>query len=158
MELTMISKLNTMNQKVFGEKLDGETYVVREGVYGVVLNDEDKIAVVKNPFGYFLPGGGIEEGENFEECLIREFREETGYSIHINNFIGKSSKYYFSEGFNHYRHPIGFFYLVNLEQRLTDLTEKDHELLWMSQNECTEFLYDHQDWAVKEALRFMLKA
>ena len=152
----MISKFNTRNEKVFGERVVGEAYVVREGVYGVVLNDEDKAAVVKNPFGYFLPGGGIEEGENFEECLIREFIEETGYSIQINNFIGKSSKYYFSEAFNHYRHPIGFFYIVKLEQRLTELTEKDHELLWMSQNECTEFLYDHQDWAVKEALKFIM--
>ena len=152
----MISKFNTRNEKVFGERVEGATYVVREGVYGVVLNYEDKIAVVKNSFGYFLPGGGIEEGENFEECLIREFREETGYSIQISKFIGKSSKYYFSEAFNHYRHPIGFFYIVNLEQRLTDITEKDHELLWLSQNECTKVLYDHQDWAVKEALKFIV--
>lgn len=151
----MVNKFKTENEKVFGERVNGEAYVVREGAYGIVLNDENKIAVVKNQFGYFLPGGGIEEGESYEECLVREFREETGYSIKINRFIGKSSKYYFSIAFNHYRHPIGFFYIVNLDKRLSDITEKDHELLWMNQNECTEFLYDHQDWAVKEALKLI---
>ena len=108
----------------------------------------------KNLFGYFLPGGGIEDGENLEECLIREFMEETGYSIKINNFIGKASRYYISEAFNHYRHPVGFFYKVALEKHVTDLIEKDHELLWMDPLESANFLHEHQVWAVNEALKY----
>jgi 8-oxo-dGTP diphosphatase len=154
MELNMVNKLNIDNEKAFGEKLDGISYVAREGTYGVVFNDMGQVAVVKNPFGYFLPGGGIEEGESLEECLIREFIEETGYSINIKNFIGKASKYYFSEAFNHYRHPIGFFYVVDLEQRVTDSIEKDHELLWMDPFESANFLHEHQVWAINEAIKY----
>ena len=140
------------DEKIFGEKVDGISYVIRKGVYGVVFNDIGQVAVIKNPFGYFLPGGGLEDGESLEECLVREFKEETGYSITIKDFIGKASKYYFSDGFNHYRHPIGFFYIVDLEKRITDLIEKDHELLWIEPLEIANYLYEHQVWAVNEAL------
>lgn len=34
-----------------------------------------------------LPGGGIEYGETIEECLKREFKEETNLEIRIGNFI-----------------------------------------------------------------------
>ncbi len=30
---------------------------------------------------YMSPGGGIENGENLEECCIRELKEETGYDV-----------------------------------------------------------------------------
>ena len=94
----MNSDFNIENEKIFGERLANETYVVRQGVYGVVFNTEGKVAVIKNKFGHFLPGGGIEEGENFEECLRREFLEEIGYSIKIKKFIGKHLSTIFQKG------------------------------------------------------------
>lgn len=30
---------------------------------------------------WFMPGGGLEPGESFEEAAVREVREETGYGI-----------------------------------------------------------------------------
>ena len=56
--------------KIFGEKLK-TNYRDREGVYLICVN-EGKIAVVKTPKGFFLLGGGLEEGENAENCIIRE--------------------------------------------------------------------------------------
>ncbi len=103
----MVNDLSMEKEEVFGEKIKDINYVVRKGVYGVTFNKHRQVAMVRNQYGYFLPGGGIEEGENFEECLRREFIEETGYSIIIKNYIGKASKYYYAESFNHFRHPIG---------------------------------------------------
>ena len=32
---------------------------------------------------YMSPGGGLEYGETLEECVIREFGEETGYEVKV---------------------------------------------------------------------------
>ena len=53
-----------MTNDVFGEKLVNQTYVDREGVYAVILNDKNEVATVRLPHGYFLPGGGLEGVES----------------------------------------------------------------------------------------------
>ncbi len=40
------------------------------------------------------PGGGVDEGETFEEALCRECREELGYEIEIVCFLGEVDDYY----------------------------------------------------------------
>jgi len=62
-----------------GDKFDGK-YDFRETCFGIVRN-ENKLLLVKKNNQYSLVGGGIEEKETFEDCLEREFLEESGYSI-----------------------------------------------------------------------------
>lgn len=55
----------------------------------LVTNDEGKILLVKSPWrGWEYPGGLIEPGETFRECLHREVREEAGVEIEITGFVG----------------------------------------------------------------------
>ena len=68
-------------RKVFGEKLENETYHDREAVYVVVIAD-DKIAVVKTSSGkLFLPSGKFESGESLEDCVMRECLEKMGAKV-----------------------------------------------------------------------------
>lgn len=52
-----------------------------------VLIENDKVLLIyreKNDRIYYVfPGGGVEDGETNEECLIRECREELGIEINI---------------------------------------------------------------------------
>lgn len=52
-----------------------------------VLIENDKVLLIyreKNDRIYYVfPGGGVEDGETKEECLIRECREELGIKINI---------------------------------------------------------------------------
>ena len=54
----------------------------RPSVRGIIIKD-GKIAMIHSlKYDYYkLPGGGIEEGEAYEETLIREVKEESGLVV-----------------------------------------------------------------------------
>ena len=57
-----------------------------------VLFDEDSLIplLFVSKYNYHkLPGGGIDEGEDIKEALVREVLEETGCKIKIDKEIGK---------------------------------------------------------------------
>lgn len=55
------------------------TLVVRHAARGIVVEGENILLLYTERYrDYSLPGGGIDEGENFVEALKRELREETG--------------------------------------------------------------------------------
>ena len=69
--------------KVFGNK-------VRVRVSGLLFKSEKLLLIKHQMDDYDLwapPGGGIEFGESTEETLIREFKEETGITIKVNEFL-----------------------------------------------------------------------
>lgn len=155
----MIGSIRNMfdNEKVLGEKLNGVEYIERSAVYGIVINNEGRVAVIKTLTGYFLPGGGIENEETHKECLDREFVEETGYEIIIEKYVGKSSLYHISKT-NQHIHGIGYFYMVSLSCMTNKKSEDDHELVWIEKVECIKNLFlEHQAWAVSKALNVSLR-
>lgn len=55
----------------------------------LVTNDKGEILLVKSPWrGWEYPGGLMEHGETFRDCLKREVREEAGVEIEILGFVG----------------------------------------------------------------------
>ena len=68
--------------KVFGERIKGAEYLDRKGAYLIPV-ENGKLAVVNTKKGYFLLGGGIDENETDEECILRECIEEIGYEAEI---------------------------------------------------------------------------
>jgi len=68
-----------MKRIILGEKTNAK-YGFRETCFGIVVN-KGKILFVKKDNQFSLVGGGIDNGEPHEECLRREFLEETGYTI-----------------------------------------------------------------------------
>ncbi|OHA58937.1 MAG: hypothetical protein A2571_01005 [Candidatus Vogelbacteria bacterium RIFOXYD1_FULL_44_32] len=70
------------------EQLPDEAHInYRESAKVVLFDQDDNIALVYYPpiegffGGYYLPGGGLEEGETILETLHREALEETGCKI-----------------------------------------------------------------------------
>ncbi|MBN3554616.1 NUDIX hydrolase [Fictibacillus nanhaiensis] len=61
--------------------------VIHEGQILLVQQKVKRGDIVWN-----FPGGGVEEGENFEQACIREVLEETGYTVKIIKPVTKSKE------------------------------------------------------------------
>lgn len=57
------------------------------GAAGICVKEQKILMVLQGtrdePKRWSVPSGGLLKGESFEECCIREVREETGYEIKI---------------------------------------------------------------------------
>lgn len=67
------------------------------GVHVVIAN-RGRILVLRRaarmpyrPGSWDLPGGHLAAGESFDECLIREVKEETGLDVAIERLLGLNS-------------------------------------------------------------------
>ncbi|MEF3351896.1 NUDIX hydrolase [Paenibacillus sp. GYB006] len=54
----------------------------------IVLNESNKILLMKGHRGWEMPQGCVEEGESIRQAAIREVKEETGIDIELINFCG----------------------------------------------------------------------
>ena len=50
-------------------------------IKAILENSNGEILLCYSNNDYHLPGGHLEEGESYEECLVREIKEETGIDI-----------------------------------------------------------------------------
>src|SRR6266849_6695771 len=57
---------------------------------GIIIELEGKILLIdrSDGLGYTIPGGIVRHRETVEECVLREAREETGYTVKITGFVG----------------------------------------------------------------------
>jgi 8-oxo-dGTP diphosphatase len=61
----------------------------RVGAYGLCRDAEGRVLLARGselsafPGVWSLPGGGVEQGENPDDTVVREFAEETGYEVRV---------------------------------------------------------------------------
>lgn len=82
--------LKTLNsQNAIPEEI--ATYRVREAARAIVLDEENKVALLYvGKYNYYkLPGGGIDDGEDPLLALQRECLEEIGCNVGVLQEIGK---------------------------------------------------------------------
>jgi 8-oxo-dGTP diphosphatase len=77
--------LATLNANDF----EPANYNPRPTAKAVIVNDKNELLL----YSHFLVGGGVEEGETFEEALKRECMEEAGVKIEIIKPLGTVIQY-----------------------------------------------------------------
>lgn len=100
----------------------------------LIVNSNDEILVAFCHNNYYLVGGHVEKGETFEECLVREIKEETGIDITIKKIkpfftITYINKDYPSSGINT-KSAANYYYIKSdIKPDLTkiDLTNDEKE-------------------------------
>ncbi len=135
--------------KIFGINEGGE-YVHRKGAYLIPVKD-DRIGIVRTPKGYFLLGGGIDNGETDTLCIMRECMEEIGYSVLIKKKIC-SAESYVKHPVIGYFHPIQTYYLGELVEQKQAPMESDHKLIWMDYDSIRGRMFlEMQNWALEQS-------
>ena len=116
------------------------------GVGVVIYNAQDEILLMKRKGSHgagewSLPGGHLEAGESFEECCIREVKEETNLDIDEVRQLGFSNdifkdvnKHYVTLFFRGYVTP------VSGELQLME-PDKCFELGWFKRNKFPEPMF-----------------
>ncbi len=56
----------------------------------VIIERDGKFLLINRAdgLGYTIPGGIVRYSETVEQCVLREAREETGYQVVLNGFVG----------------------------------------------------------------------
>ncbi len=128
------------------------------GCGALIINDRNETLLVKrtsksrNEAGFWSkPGGTVEFGENVEDAVKREIKEELGIDIKLIKFLGFTNHIIESEN----QHWIAFNYLAkiirggpkNLEP------EKIEEIKWFNFNNLPENLTQTTIEPIKEYLK-----
>ena len=121
----------------FGERAPGREYRIRPAAYLITRNSDGQVATVDTSRGLFLPGGGIEAGEEPEAALKREVLEELGSDLEIDRELGKAIQY-FAIREDHIALHATFF-----SGKVTSREEapREYEVLWVDPGTAAQGFY-----------------
>ena len=112
----------------------------RETCFGICQKD-GKILLTKNSIKHetAMVGGGIEKGESHEQCLKREFLEESGSKITSTKALFTINCYWLAGGKNPMQ-SLAHFYLVDVDPNPTSPKEDGHSPFWVEPKDAKKYL------------------
>ena len=118
----------------FGEPNPKFSYQDRRAVFGVAMR-EGQVALARIARGldhYFdLPGGALDGGETEEAALVREFVEETGLDVQVDDLLTRANQYMVKSDGRAVNNRGGFYRVTVVGEDPARKKEDDHELVWM---------------------------
>mgnify|MGYP000884268135 FL=1 len=88
-------------------------------VYGILKDSHNRVLVsdefIRGNYFTKFPGGGLEFGEGIKECLVREFKEETGLNVTVGEHIYTTDFFQIS-AFNNKDQIICIYYFVHTQE------------------------------------------
>ena len=108
-------------------------------VYGILINHNKEILVLdetRNGFHFTkFPGGGLEWGEGFQDCLKREFEEELAVKVTVLDLFYINDDFVPS-AFQSEDQLISVYYLVSINKEDVLIQKTDFEVpRWVSLNQ-----------------------
>ncbi len=142
------------------EKVD--TVFRRTAARGIIANGDQYLLIFSKYGDYKFPGGGMKEGEQLEETLVREVLEETGYHVKKDSIVpyGKVLERRKGEPEDLLEMESYYFFCEvepeTAERNLDDYeAEYDYQVKWttlqeaISRNQMVTDLY-HCPWVVRD--------
>lgn len=109
----------------------------------IIYNDIGQLLIVKNRVGdayyWTIPGGAVEEGETLEQAVVREVKEETGFTVAVTGFSSLREKFFLKR--QHHTLFATFFARVIEGEILIDDPDKEIvEVKWVNRREAQELM------------------
>ena len=106
----------------------------RISVKGIVIDDDGRVLLCREDNGKWeMMGGGIDHGENPEECMYREIKEETGLEV---TYMSPAPLYFLTfEKVNSGRYGANVVYEIKLKDLNFTPSEECQELKFFSVEE-----------------------
>ena len=114
----------------FGVRRPGVPYRVRPSAYAVVPDDAGALAVLRTPLGWFLPGGGRDDGEEPADTVVREGVVEAGLRLAPERVLGEATEWVLAPGDDAGWEKRSTFLLAHVAGSATAV-EPDHVLEWI---------------------------
>ncbi len=147
-----------MKKYIIGEKFKDKKFDFRETCFGICEQD-GKILLTKKLKNneISLIGGGIEDNESKEECLKREFLEESGYIVKDIKNLCTIDCFWLADG-KWPMESLANIFIVEVLKNNIEPTEKGHVPLWISIEDCTKtLLLPYQIEAIKKYINYKNK-
>lgn len=111
--------------------------------YGVLINDKQEVLLVHEKTGGIeftkFPGGGLEFGEGIKDCLVREYKEETGIDVAVGKHI-YTTDFFQQSAFKRTDQLISVYYAVSSDQ--TDEIPLDVQMILNGEKtQCLRFFW-----------------
>lgn len=144
-----------MEKVIIGKKETNKKYDFRETCFGIVVKN-DKLYCTKRNGDISLIGGGIEPGETHEQCLKREFLEETGCSVNKIKELCTIDCFWLTRD-NKNMESLTNIYIVEINEKIIEPTENGNELEIIDFEKASEMLkLPYQKEAIRQYKKKML--
>ena len=111
---------------------------------GLVLNEDGDLLMIFRRGRWDLPKGKLDDGEQIEDCAVREVKEETGLrKLNVKRFLGITYHKYFDTHINEEvtKQTHWFEMRAKRKQELVPAREEDiEEIEWVQQKKIPEKL------------------
>ncbi len=134
----------------FGKEQADVSYTDRCCAYAVITDPSGNVALVRGADAYFLPGGGMVDGETKAGTIHREVLEECGRQVRLTLTLGEANEL-FEAGGRHYRMQATFM-VGRFSSEV--IAPPEHDLLWRSASEAVSLVrHKSHAWAIEQWMR-----
>ena len=139
--------------EIYGENYFGYFNKTRTCCRGIIINEGKILLSYETKTDqYMIPGGGLEEKESIEECVVRELSEETGYLVEPTKYVLRIEEHYEDE-----KYIDEYFLCKIVGTSIRKLTRRENEVgmepRWVEIKKAISIFSKHQDYASEDEMR-----